>query len=231
VKPKKTASVGVAAVSMSAIALAAGIPSGAAVSAPVKTANYPPKPTVDATDYTLSCGSVAGKVYFSPGLTDKQSGPITMKWKVKATDCTATPPPAGGPQVTVSKLTMSGSVSLPNGDSCPGFADGSAIAGTLTYKPRTAHGSPKLSVPSGQINWGDFSVNVSGNTVSLLLPAVQVGADPTAVETGPFAGTDGGASSKLIITDGTFLTQKCVSPGGLKNIVFPPNPNTSLFLG
>ncbi len=34
-----------------------------------------------------------------------------------------------------------------------------------------------------------------------------------------------------MITDGTFMTQKCTSVGGLKKVVFPSNSNSTLFLG
>ena len=62
----------------------------------------------------------------------------------------------------------------------------------------------------------------------MLLPAVQL---PAVQASGPFAGTDGGASSKLTIAGGTWMTQKCSAAGGLKHIFFPPSPNSTLFLG
>jgi hypothetical protein len=59
---------------------------------------------------------------------------------------------------------------------------------------------------------GDLSLAFPGTAVGL--PAVQV--------TGPFAGLDGGASSHLTITDGTFMTRKleCGDPKGLKSLTF-----------
>ncbi len=118
-----------------------------------------------------------------------------MTWKYRATGCTATPPPAGGPPVSVSKVTLSGSVVLPNGDTCAGFADGSAIVGSVTYKPQTPSGSAKLSDRTpGEINWGDFSQSVSGTSFSMLVPAVQTpGTQLPAVQvSGPFAGQTAG---------------------------------------
>jgi len=227
VNSKKKASLSAAALTMSSIALAAGVSAGGSVAAPLTTGSSKPPP-VDASHYTLACGTVSGKVDFSPSLTEKPHGSVSMTVKFKVSNCTASPPPAGGPPITVSKGTLSGTVTLPIGDSCPGFADGSAIAGTLTEKYKTAHGTAPLAVNSGSINWGDFSASVSGGSVSMLLPAVQL---PAVQASGPFAGTDGGASSKLTIAGGTWMTQKCATAGGLNHIVFPPSPNSTLFLG
>jgi hypothetical protein len=225
---KQKSSLGAAALSMTSIALAAGVPSSSTVAAAGTT-----PPPVNASDYTLSCGTVSGKVGFSPGLTDKPSGMLTEKWKIKATNCTATPPPSGGPPVNITMVAMSGVVTLPNGDSCPGFADGSMIGG-LTEKWKTAHGSAKLSNPSlAQINWGDWSWGcTSTGTASVTLPAIQAGVQfPAPQVSGPFAGTDGGASSKLVLNGGTFSSRKLSSPGGVRSVIYQEMPGDSLFLG
>lgn len=230
---KQRTSLSVAAISMTSIALAAGVGSNPGSAAPVAargTAN-----PVNANDYTLSCGTVSGKVGFSPGLTDKSNGPISLTVKIKASNCAASPPPAGGPPVSVSKVTMSGALGLPNGASCSGSAY-RTLTGALTMKVKTAPGTPKLVTgPSpAQIIWGSWSwVCNRAGTVSVWFPSVpQAGVQLPAVQlSGPFAGTDGGNASKVLLNGGTFSPNKLLSQGGVKSIVYHEMPGNSLFLG
>jgi hypothetical protein len=232
VKAKQKTSFGAAALSLTSIALAAGVPTGTTVASATAATGTPPP--VNAADYTLSCGMVSGKIGFSPGLTDKSTGPISLKVKVKATDCTASPPPSGGPPVTISKLSMFGSLALPYGTGCSGSAF-RTLTGSLTMKAKTAPGSAKLSVQSGPdlVKWGSWSWSCStAGTLSVTFPAAVVGVQLPAVQvSGPFAGTDGGTSSKLVFTDGTFSARKLSSPGGVKIVKFQATPGNSLFLG
>lgn len=229
---KQRTSLGVAAMSMSSIALAAGVGSDPGSAAPVAARGT--VVPVNANDYTLSCGTVSGKVGFSPGLTDKSNGPISLTVKIKATNCTASPPPAGGPPVSVSKVTMSGALGLPNGASCSGSAY-RTLTGALTIKEKTARGSAKLAnAGPNQIIWGSWSwVCNRAGTVSVWFPSVpQAGVQLPAVQlSGPFAGTDGGASSKADLFGGTFPSSKLSSPGGVRSVIYQEMPGNSLFLG
>jgi hypothetical protein len=234
VNSKKKASLGAAALSMTSIALAAGVPSSTSVAGAAGTNGLQPPP-VNANDYSLSCGTVAGKIGFSPGLTYKETGPIALAIKIKATDCTASPPLAGGPPLNISKVTMSGALGLPNGASCSGSAY-RTLTGALTMKYKTAHGSAKVAAEPGPINiiWGSWSwVCSPAGSVSVWFPSVpQVGVQLPGVQlSGPFAGGDGGASSKIVLFGGTFSSSKLSSPGGVRSVIYQEMPGNSLFLG
>jgi hypothetical protein len=215
---------------MTSIALAAGVPSSTTVVA----ARGSTPPPVDATDYTLSCGTVAGKIGFLPGLTDKQTGPMSLTVKIKATNCTATPPPVGGPQITISKFSLSGALELPYGTGCSGSAY-RTLTGGLTEKWKTARGSPKLAVGQGasEVIFGSWSWACSSSgTLSVTFPAAVAGVQVPSVQvSGAFAGTDVGTSSKLVLDGGTFSAGKLSSPGGVGRVHFLEMPGNSLFLG
>jgi hypothetical protein len=229
VNAKQKTSLGAAALSLTSIALAAGVPSGSSVAA--ATGSPPP---VNAADYSLSCGTVSGKIGFSPGLTDKSTGPMSLTVKIKGASCTASPPPSGGPPVSISKVAMSGSLSLAYGTGCSGSAY-RTLGGSLTAKFKTAHGSAQLSTQSGPalVQWGSWSwVCSTAGTLSVTFPAAVVGAQlPAVAVSGPFAGTDGGSSSKIVFNGGTFSAAKLSSPGGVKSVKFQEMPGNSLFLG
>ncbi len=127
----------------------------------------------------------------------------------------ASPPPAGGPLVSISKVTMSGALALSYAR-CAGPAY-RTLTGGLTTKEKTAHGTAKVAVGPGpaQVIWGSWSwVCNSTGTVSVSLPAVQAGAQLPAVQvSGPFAGTDGGASSKVVLNRRHLLFQQAVVAG------------------
>jgi hypothetical protein len=154
---------------------------------------------------------------------------------MKATDCTATPPPAGGPPISISKVTMSGALGIPNGASCSGSTY-RFLTGALTVKEKTAHGSAKLALGNGPggIIWGSWSwvCNTAG-TVSVWFPSVpQAGVQLPGVQlSGPFEGSDGGASSTAVLFDGTFSSSKLSSPGGVKSVHYQEMPGNNLTLG
>lgn len=229
---KKEASLGAVALSLTSIAWAAGVPCSTTGAAAIGTKGSTP-PAVNASDYTLSCGTVSGKIGFSPGLTEQSTGPVSLTVKIKASNCMASPPPAGGPLVSISKVTMSGALALSYAR-CAGPAY-RTLTGGLTTKEKTAHGTAKVAVGPGpaQVIWGSWSwVCNSTGTVSVSLPAVQAGAQLPAVQvSGPFAGTDGGASSKVVLNGGTFSSNKLSSPGGVKSVNCQEMPGNSLFLG
>jgi len=71
-------------------------------------------PPNDVSHYSLSCESASGKVSFSPPLTmSGAQGPLTVTIRGKLTNCTATPPPAGGPPVSIKLGKFTGSFVSP----------------------------------------------------------------------------------------------------------------------
>ncbi len=131
---------GTAGVSLTTVALAMGVSSGASVASPVATAH---STKVDATDYTLSCTSITTKIDIGTALTTSGSGgPTKVTMKLGIQGCTASPPPAGGPAVSVKSAKGTLTFSLPN-NSCQGFIDGGGFAGTMTMKFVTPSGAPK----------------------------------------------------------------------------------------
>jgi hypothetical protein len=229
----KKAPLAVAALSMTSIALAAGAPSGTGVAAPATTTVDGTVVPVNLSDYELSCETVSGKIDFSPGLTSEQPyGQVSLTAKIKATNCTASPPPAiGGPAVTIPKVTLSGGLTLPYGARCAGNAYRTLTGGlTATYK--TAHGIMATSGPA-QVVPGSWSWDcASTGTLSVTFPAAVVGVSLPAVQvTGSFAGTDGGASSKIVFNGCTFSSKKLSSASGVQSVKCAAMPGNSLFLG
>jgi len=231
VNSKKKASLGVAALSMTSIALAAGVPSVPGVAATPTNGTVLP---INLSEYSLSCATVSGKIGFTPGLTLQQPyGAVSLTAKIKAADCTASPPPAaaGGPAVGISNVVISGALQLPYGAMCAGTAY-RTLTGALTAKIKTAHGFVATSGPA-QVIPGSWSWDCSSTgTLSVTLPAVVPGVQLPAVQvTGSFAGTDGGASSQIVFNGCTFSSKKLSSPGGVKSVKCGEMPGNSLFLG
>ena len=88
----------------------------------------------------------------------------------------------------------------------------------LTMKWRTAPGSAKLTQKESIVTGMVLSTSVDPTTGNVTVGPPPPGIDPTAVESGPFAGLDGGASTQFTLSGGSFLTQKCDTRGGLKTI-------------
>ncbi len=177
---------------------------------------------VDATPDTLTCGTVTGKIEFSPALTNTPATrDVKVSMKLGIRGCAAAPPPAGGPPVSIASAKATGSLSLPNA-SCTSLGQGGIAGGSMTFKFKTTPRTAKLS--SGpSVTFGSFSGGVLATDGSLTigLPGAIVGL-PAVQSTGSFSGLDAGSSSKLSITDGTFMTVKieCGSHSGLKSLAF-----------
>ncbi len=217
----------VAAGSLAGIAVAAGVtwsPLGA-------TAGAAPRPTVDATHLTLKCDSVTAKIKFDGGLHTVGGGGGTGQLTIKGEDCTASnPATGGGGNVSIIAVLVKGPITFSNA-SCSAITDGTEVlnAPTLTMKYKTAPDSAKLTqkvtVLTGLVL--SSSIDTTGNPTFGPPPP---GVDPTAVESGPFAGLDGGATTQFNLGNSSFLTHKdkCDRPGGLKTIAMGDG---SVFIG
>jgi hypothetical protein len=222
-KKKKTA-VGAAMLSLTSMALAVGLPAGTSGAKNLGPGGIP----VNASDYSLSCGAVSAKLSFNPVL--KQPGPVgspgAVTMKLKATNCTASPPPSGGPPVSISKVSARGTFTIPDA-SCPGFLGGGALSGVVMLNYKQPGPGGKLASPTtAEVVLGSYSVAVNGGVLVFKNPG-PVGL-PAVQSTGAFMGTDGGTSSTLSITDGTFSPLQCAGRYGLKNLKFTSG---TLFLG
>jgi hypothetical protein len=220
----------VAAGSLAGIAVAAGVTWAPA--APGAGAAAPP--AVDATHLTLDCHTVAAKLYFSGGLHTGGSGGGAGRLTIKGEDCTASNPATGGEgNVAIIAVLVKGPITF-SSSACSSITDGKEIvnAPSLTFKFKTAPGTPKLtlkeSIVTGMVV--SSSVDSMGNptfgppqpgTPGFLVPAVQ---------SGPFAGLDGGANTQFNLGRSSFLTEKdkCDKPGGLKKLAMGDG---SVFLG
>ena len=228
----KSVPIGVAAASLTAVALAMGVSPGVGVAAPVATGTPATRPApVDAAMDTLNCSSMTAKVTFSPGLTNSPaSGSVSMTMKEVFRGCTAAPPPSGGPPVTIASGQATASLTFPGG-SCAGLESGGIVGGTMTFKFKTATGTARLSSGPSLVAFGSFDggVDAASGALTLGLPGLAAGL-PAVQSTGSFSGVDGGRSSALGITDGTFMTDKdrCGARGGLKSLHFGSG---SAFLG
>jgi hypothetical protein len=208
----------VAAGSLAGIALAAGVtwaPAGEAV------AGASARPTVDATHLTAKCDVMSAKIKFDGGLHAFGSGGGAGKLTIKGENCTTSNPATGGPgNVSIIAVLIKGPITF-SSVSCSAITDGTEFlnAPSLTWKYKTAPGSAKLtqkvSIVTGMVL--SSSVDANGNPTFGPPPP---GIDPTAVESGPFDGIDGGASTQLTLGNSSFLTDKskCDTRGGLKTI-------------
>jgi hypothetical protein len=222
----------VAAGSLAGIAVAAGVtwaPAG-------PTAGAAAPPAVDATHLTLDCHTVAAKIYFNGGLHTGGSGGGTGKLTIKGEDCTASDPATGGQgNVAIIAVLVKGPITF-SSSSCSAITDGTEVlnAPSLTAKfktaPRSAKLTQKVTVLTGLVLTS--SVDSAGNPTFGPPPPGSVAAalDPTAVESGPFAGIDGGATTQFTLGNSSFLTHKdkCDRPGGLKTIAMGDG---SVFIG
>jgi hypothetical protein len=223
----------VAASSLAGIALAAGAtwaPAGAVAGASTKP------PPVDATHLTLDCHTVAAKIYFQGGLHTVGGGGGAGKLTIKGENCTASNPATGGEgNVAIIAVLVKGPITF-SSSSCSAITDGTEVldAPKLTWKYKTAPGSAKLtdksSIVTGMVL--SSSVDSAGNPTFGPPPpgSAPAALDPTAVESGPFAGIDGGASTQINLGNSSFLTHKdkCDRPGGLKTIAMGDG---SVFIG
>jgi len=213
---RKVLSVGVSAACLTGVALSMGVVTASeAVAAPRPTAGpvQPQSGGVDATDYKLSCGTVSGKVSFSPPLTmSGGQGSLTVTLKGKIGNCTATPPPAGGPAVTISSGKFSGSFVSPVDPGCPGLLGTSQVQGSMTMKFKTAAGTPKLTSGASTVQL----VEIMGSQD----PVGDVFTDfPGVGAKGSFQGTDSGFFDIFHASDGAFdiFVKKCSTANGLSS--------------
>jgi hypothetical protein len=197
---------GVAAASLTGVALAMGVPSGAATPSSGTT-------PVDADGYTLSCSAVSGDLAFSPHLkTIMGSGTITEKWKVHLAGCSAGSP-AGGAPVVITDGTISGTIAVAD-QGCEAVVAGSGTQGTLTAKFKTAPGTSPLTVKIATL---DVS---SARAVTDAAGNYQL--DLGVTQTGAFSGTDGGTGDVIQLTGPSYLTVKgeCTARAGLARVTF-----------
>ncbi len=217
----------VAAGSLAGIAVAAGVtwaPAGAVAGAAAR-------PTVDATHLTLKCDVVTAKIKFDGGLHTAGGVGGAGRLTIKGEDCTASNPATGGQgNVAIIAVLVKGPITFSSAN-CSAITDGTEVlnAPTLTAKYKTAPGSAKLTQKESMVTGMvlSSSVDSSGNPTFGPPPP---GVDPTAVESGPFAGIDGGASTQFTLGNSSFLTEKykCDTKGGLKTIAMGDG---SVFLG
>jgi hypothetical protein len=224
----------VAAGSLAGIALAAGVtwaPAGETV------AGAAAGPTVDATNLTMKCNVVTAKIKFDGGLHTMGSGGGTGRLTIKGENCAVSNPATGGPgNVAIIAVLVKGRITFSN-VSCSAITGGTEVlsAPRLTWKYKTAPGSAKLTQKVTVLTGLMLTSSVDPTTGMVTFGPPPVGTiaaalDPTAVESGPFAGTDGGASTQIMLGNSSFLTQKvkCDSPGGLKQIAMGDG---SVFIG
>jgi hypothetical protein len=219
---RKRLSVGIAATSLTGVALSMGVGASVDAVAAVRPTTPPsgqPRNAAgeDVTDYTLSCQKASGRVTFSPALTMAGStSELTVTFKVKLGTCTANPPPAGGPAVTVKSGAVTGSFTSVD-PGCPGLLENNSVQGSMTAKFKA---SPELT--SGNADVTLSSVQGGSNAVGDLvfnLPAVGA-ASPGA--TGSFSGLDSGATDAFSANAGPLanITKKCDSSNGLSSLTF-----------
>ena len=211
----------VAASSLAGIALAAGVtwaPAGEAVAGAATSGAA--TSTVDATHLTDKCDMVSAKIKFDGGLHTFGSGGGAGKLTIKGENCTTSNPATGGPgNVSIIAVLIKGSITF-SSMNCAAITDGTEVlnAPSLTMKWRTAPGSSKLTDKESIVTGMVLSTSVDPTTGNVTVGPPPPGRDPTAVESGPFAGLDGGASTQFALSGGSFLTQKCDTRGGLKTI-------------
>ncbi|MGA8726226.1 MAG: hypothetical protein WB565_14430 [Acidimicrobiales bacterium] len=204
--------------SLAGIALAAGVtwaPAGGAV------AGAATGPAVDATHLTAKCDTVSAKIKFDGGLHAFGSGGGAGKLTIKGENCTTSNPATGGPgNVAIIAVLLKGPITF-SSVSCSAITDKTEVLNvpSLTAKFKTAPGTAKLTQKESIVTGMVLSSSVDANGNPTFGPPPP-GIDPTAVESGPFEGIDGGASTQFTLGNSSFLTnkEKCDSPGGLKTI-------------
>ena len=181
-------------------------------------------PPQDVTHYSLSCGSASGKVSFSPPLTmSGGQGPLMVTIKGKLTNCTATPPPSGGPPVSIKLGKFTGSFVSPVDPGCPGLLNTNQVEGTMNLMWKTAAGTPKLSSGGSSVQ---FSMVKGGED-----PVGDVFTEiPGSGAGGSFQGTDAGFFDVFHASFGDFdvFVKKCSSPNGLKSAKLMTGSTTNL---
>jgi|SRR5271166_2509283 len=221
----------VAASSLAGIALAAGVtwaPAGEAV------AGAATGPAVDATHLTAKCDMVSAKIKFDGGLHTFGSGGGAGKLTIKGENCTTSNPATGGPgNVSIIAVLIKGPITF-SSMNCAAITDGTEVlnAPSLTMKWRTASGTAKLTQKATIVTGMVLSSSVDPTTGNVTFGPPPPGRDPTAVESGPFAGIDGGASTQVVLGDSAFVLHqeivKCGTRGGLKTIAMGDG---SVFIG
>jgi len=175
-------------------------------------------PTVNASNYTVTCTGITAKASFSPALTNagSASSPEVTKIKGSASSCTVTPT-VGGTPVTITGAKVSGTITNPTSThTCGGLATASTETGALTVKWKS---TPKLSASSSVASPTSVMGAVGGDghaTFGISFSGV----------TGDFAGTDAGASSTNdaeTTTTVTSILTTCAK--GLKSINITADTN------
>jgi hypothetical protein len=187
-------------------------------------------PKVDATKYTLTCTGIAATAKFSPALTTNGGAASNEVTTIKGTasHCTATPN-SGGTAVTITKASISGTItSADSTHTCGALASPTTESGNITTKWTT---TPKLTATSSVLAVSQVQGGIGANGDATF------GISYTGA-TGPFQGTDGGASDATSAqTSSTISTilASCNGKSGLKSIAIEPNTNsgapTAIVLG
>ena len=201
------------------LVIAAAVAMPVSVVAVTVTSATAATPKVDATNYTVSCTGIAATASFKPALTTAGVTTPTLettKISGKATGCTATPT-AGGTAVAITGATITGTLTNSSSNlTCGGLATPTTEAGSLTVKWKS---NPKLTATSSVAT----PTSVAGG----------IGADGHATfgisfsgVTGPFQGTDSGASSTNDAETTTTIAQILNTCNkGLKSIKIQPDAN------
>jgi hypothetical protein len=140
---------------------------------------------VDATNYSAQCTTIAGKMRFSPPLTNSASTSDTVKIKATLSGC-STP---NTPSVTLFDGTLRGTLAASEPFSCSSFGKTLAsltggLAVTWTSSPKLSSGKSVLSPAGGSLQ-GNFGFSPFG---------LQINLAPSSPEaTGSFTGGDSGS--------------------------------------
>ena len=174
-------------------------------------------PVVDATTYTVQCNTVIGSIKFSPALVN-QGTATSETGKVKATlaGCAVVTPSDSG--LTIESGAVSGKLTSSSND-CATLVSGGPASGTLKIKWKT---TPKLldSTSIETVSALTFSFFVPPSPFTGTYGAFHITASGI---TGPFQGSDGGATSFGDGSSGqdvTALLGACASTKGLSLVNF-----------
>lgn len=207
---------------MLVIAAAAAIPVTAiAVTGGISGATLTP---VDATNYTVQCNTISAKATFSPALST--AGALVSNEATtilgKAGGCTATPS-LGGTPVSITGGTISGTINnIASAHQCTGLLAPTSSTGSLKIVWKTAFGTPKLTNATSIVNPTSVLGGAGANGHATFALSF------VAATSGPFQGTDSGASSSTsamtTLTAGA-INEQCGDLGGLISLAIVTNTN------
>jgi hypothetical protein len=160
---------------------------------------------VNASNYTVGC-SLQGNIVFNPPLNKFGGQAEKAKFTANLSNCVARPTP-GGPPVTISKGTISGTLAYKD-NSCTFLvisASSESFVGNLTVRWAS---SPALSSPTSVLAVKTEDV-VDGNTTIYTIPG------PTASHvSGSFTGGNKGVTSVVKLVSGQTQDQMGLACGG-----------------